>query len=338
MPKVDTVVVGASAGGVEALSRFVAMLPKELPASVLAVLHMPEGGTSLLPSILSRSGPLPAHHAVHGEETKTGRIYCATPGRHLLLHDGRITLVNGPKENGYRPAIDVLFRTAARSRRNRVVGVLLSGMLDDGTMGQWAIRRHGGTTICQDPDDALFGDMPRNAIQAGAADQVLPLDAIGPALLRLVGRDVPDLPADDMPDPTELGLDDLNRLEHRGRPSSFVCPECQGTLFQLAEEGVTHYRCRVGHSYMPDSLAANQEGVLEAALWTAMRTIEEHNDLLGNLLERAEKRGFEITAKGYRAKLEEGAFRLGVLRTALGLGRGPANPGDLAGTDSGRLV
>ena len=338
MPKIDTVVVGASAGGVEAISRFVALLPEGFPAAVLVVLHMAEGGTSVLPSILTRNGALPAHHAVHGEEIANGRVYCAPPGRHLLLHGGKISLVNGTKENGYRPAIDVLFRTAARSRRNRLVGVLLSGLLDDGTMGQWAVRRHGGTTLCQDPLDAMFGDMPRNAIEAGAADHVLALDALVPALVRMVGLDVPELPPDETTDPTELSLDDLNRLEHRGQPSTFVCPECQGTLFQLDEEGVTHYRCRVGHSYMPDSLSANQEGVLEAALWTAMRAIEEHNDLLGNLLERAEKRGFEITAKGYRTKLEAGSHRLDLLRSVLGLGHGPSSPADLEGTDSGRLV
>ena len=320
MSKVDTVVIGASAGGVEALSRLVAALPEGFPAAVLVVLHVPESSTSLLPAILSRHGPLPASHPKDGEVVQNGRIYVAPPARHLLVRDGHVSLVNGPKENGNRPAIDPLFRTAAHARRNRVVSVLLSGLLDDGTMGTWAVRRQGGATICQDPNDALFGDMPRHAIEAGACDHVLPLDAIGPALVGLAGRDVPDLASTEMPDPTEMSLDELAQLEQRGAPSAFVCPECKGTLFEFAKEGVMHYRCRVGHSYLPDSLAANQEGVLEAALWTALRAIEEHNDLLGNLLQRAEKRGFSITARSYRSKMEEGSQRMELLRHVLGLG------------------
>ena len=321
MSYLDTVVIGASAGGVEAVSRLVALLPKDFPAAVFVVLHFPERSTSVLPGILSRNGPLSAVHAEDGLAIEPGTIYCAPPGRHLLLRDGHMNLVNGPKENGSRPAIDPLFRTAAHSHRNRVVSVLLSGLLDDGTMGTWAVRRQGGLTICQDPDDALFGDMPRHAIQSGAATHVMTLAEIGPFLTRIAGTEVPDLPTDKtMRDPTEMTLSELANLESRGRPSAFVCPECTGTLFEFAEEGVFHYRCRVGHSYLSDSLSANQEGVLEAALWTALRAIEEHNDLLGTLLSRAEAKGYEITAKSYRLKLEEGNFRMTQLRNVLGLG------------------
>ncbi len=321
MPKIDTVVVGASAGGVESLSRLVAQLPKGFPAAVLVVIHFPERGTSVLPHILARNGNLPAVAAEDDLPIENGTIYCAPPGRHLLIRDGHMNLVNGPKENGNRPAIDPLFRTAAHARRNRVVSVLLSGLLDDGTMGTWAVRRQGGVTICQDPEDALFGDMPRHAIETGSAMHVLPLDEIGAALERLAGQDVSELIPDvAMPDPTEMTLDELAQFEKRGQPSPFVCPECQGTLFEFAEEGVMHYRCRVGHSYLPDSLAANQEGALEAALWTALRALEEHNDLLQRMLSRAESRGFEGTTQAYRHKLEEGAQRIGLLRHVLGLG------------------
>lgn len=307
------------------MSRLVALLPAGLPAAILVVVHFPESSTSVLPAILERNGPLPAHHAEDGMVPEPGHVYCAPPGRHLLLRDGHMSLVNGPKENGNRPAIDPLFRTAAHARRNRLVSVLLSGLLDDGTMGTWAVRHRGGHTICQDPEDALFGDMPRHAIESGACTQVLRLEEIGPALARLAGTEVPELPLEDeMPDPTEMSLGALARLEERGRPSAFVCPECQGTLFELTEEGVPHYRCRVGHSYLSESLAANQESVLEAALWTALRAIEEHQDLLQTMHDRAEKRGFEVTTKGYRAKLEESAHRLELLRHVLGLGHAPS--------------
>ena len=326
MRRVDTVVVGASAGGVEALTRLVSLLPAGFPAAVLVVVHFPERSTSVLPAILARNGPLPAVAAEDGLEIVPGTIYCAPPGRHLLVRDGHMNLVNGPKENGNRPAIDPLFRTAAHGRRNRVVGVLLSGLLDDGTMGLWSVCRQGGTTICQDPDDALFGDMPRHAIEAGAATHVLSLESIGPMLVELAGRDVSELtPEDEMTDPTEMTLSELAQLERRGQPSAYVCPECQGTLFEFAEEGVMHYRCRVGHSYLPDSLSANQEGALEAALWTALRALKEHNDLLRTMLDRAVAKGFETSARGYRAKLEEGAHRMDLLRHVLGLGHVPAD-------------
>lgn len=329
MPKIDTVVIGGSAGAVEALSRLVALLPADFPATVFVVVHFPESGMSVLPDILQRNGKLPAKHAEDDEVPQLGQIYVAPPGRHLLLHGDCMSVSVGPKENGVRPSVDPLFRTAAHSRRNRVVGVLLSGLLDDGTMGMWSVRRMAGTTIAQDPEDALFGDMPRNAIQYGAADRILPLESIAAVLVDLVGREIPDLREDGFLEPVEMNLSELSDLESRGNPSAFTCPECHGTLFEISEEGVPHYRCRVGHSYMSESLASYQEGNLEAALWTAMRAIEEHNDLLATMLQRSEKRGFKITAKSYRAKLEEGNFRLEILRQALGLprpGHGEARP------------
>ena len=321
MPNIDTIVVGASAGGVEALSRLIGMLPEDLPAAIFVVLHFPESSTSVLPTILSRRGALPAAHAQDGERPEPGRIYCAPPGRHMLLHGDAIRLVAGPKENGNRPAIDPLFRTAAHSRGNRVLSVLLSGLLDDGTMGTWAVRRRGGGTFCQDPEEALFGDMARNAIEHGGVDHVLTLEALAREFVRLAGQPVPECEIIEMPDPTEMNLSELERLERRGQPSVFVCPECKGTLFEVTEENTPHYRCRVGHSYLAESLSSEQESVLEAALWTALRAIEEHNDLLQKMHRRSEERGFGVTARNYRAKIEEGAHRMELLRTVLGLPR-----------------
>lgn len=321
MPTLDTIVIGASAGGVEALNRLVARLPEGLPAAVFVVLHFPETARSVLPDILSRHGALPAKHAEDGETPVPGHIYVAPPGKHMLLHGDTIRLVVGPKENRNRPAIDPLFRTAARSRCNRVVGVLLSGLLDDGTMGQWAVRRHGGVTLAQDPEEALFGDMPRNAIEHGGVDRILSLHDLADELARLVGQPVSECEPELMPDPTEMTLAELQGMENRGEPSVFVCPECKGTLFEITEEGVHHYRCRVGHSYLSDSLSSEQETVLEAALWTALRAIEEHNDLLMKMVKRSESRGFDSNARGYRAKLEEGAQRMDLLKTVLGLSR-----------------
>lgn len=321
MQRIDTVVVGASAGGVEALSKLVSQLPENFPAALLIVIHFPESATSLLPSILSRQGPLPAKHAEDGEQLKAGRIYIAPPGKHMLVMADKIRLVVGPKENNNRPAIDPLFRTAARTCGPSVVGVILTGLLDDGTPGMAAIKQRGGITIAQDPDDALFADMPRNAIQNVDVDYILPLSRIGPKLAEIAGCEVPDWESEFTIDPTEMTLQELQSLESRGRPSAFVCPECHGTLFELTEDGIFHYRCRVGHSYLPETLASQQEGGIEAALWTALRALKEHNSLLARMVVRMEQRGVPKAAETYRQRLAEGDARIALLANVLGLER-----------------
>jgi two-component system, chemotaxis family, protein-glutamate methylesterase/glutaminase len=179
MPDHDIVVVGASAGGVEALIRLVASVPAQLPAAVFVVLHVPPSGTSALPDILGRSGPLPAGHVKDGEPIEHGRIYVAPPDHHLLLRPGHVHLARGPRENGHRPAVDPLFRSAAREYATRVVGMVLSGALDDGTAGLVASRARGGLAVVQDPADALYSGMPVNALHHVAVDHVLPATAMG---------------------------------------------------------------------------------------------------------------------------------------------------------------
>jgi two-component system chemotaxis response regulator CheB len=181
------VVVGASAGGVEALTRFVHELPADFEAAVLVVLHLTPTASSNLPAILTRAGRLPAAHARDGEAIEPGRILVAPPDRHLLVHDGRVRLSSGPSENLHRPAVDVLFRSAAVNRDGRTVGVVLSGALDDGAEGLRSIAMAGGLTIVQDPADAIIPSMPMHALEAAAVDRVLPADEIGrqlPQLLR----------------------------------------------------------------------------------------------------------------------------------------------------------
>ena len=170
----DLVVIGASAAGVEALKTVAANLPADLHASVVAVLHLPAGGTSVLPSILDRAGPLPAKPANDGEPLEPGTIYVAVPDCHVQVEDGRLQVQGGPRENGHRPAIDPLFRSAAHSHRERTIGVILSGALDDGARGLRAIKAHGGMTLVQDPETALHPGMPRAAIRSVAPDRVLP--------------------------------------------------------------------------------------------------------------------------------------------------------------------
>jgi two-component system chemotaxis response regulator CheB len=233
----DIVVVGASAGGVEALGRLVRTLPPEFPAALFMVLHVPSSTTSALPSILDRQGPLPAAHARDGERIRYGRIYVAPPDSHMLIGEGAIRLSRGPRENGHRPAIDPTFRSAARSHGPCTVGVVLSGVLDDGTAGLLAIKARGGIAVVQDPDDALYPSMPSSAIDHVKVDHVVACPAIAALLGELAEEPPPhhELFATDNPvraevEPEELTSDPPGNepATTTGRPSIFACPDCDG--------------------------------------------------------------------------------------------------------------
>jgi two-component system chemotaxis response regulator CheB len=281
MPGHDIVVVGASAGGVEALSQLARGLPPQIPAAIFVVLHTPPFGNSVLPLILKRAGRLPVAHARDGEPIQTGRIYVAPPDHHLLVGRGFVRLVRGPRENRNRPAVDPLFRTAARAYGRRVVGVVLSGTLDDGTAGLMAIKRLGGVAIVQDPDDALFAGMPQSAIENVEVDHVVPLDFVADLLDKLAREPVEETEEESVPEDLDkeaaieaLDLAAIENGERPGTPSTFACPECGGTLWELQEGELTRFRCRVGHAFSPDSLLAEQSEALETALWSAFRALE----------------------------------------------------------------
>ena len=310
MPDHGIVVVGASAGGVEALADLAASLPGDLPAAVFVVLHLPATGTSALPEILSRHGPLPAGHVRDGEPIQPGQIYVAPPDHHVLLRSGHVHLSRGPREHGHRPAVDPLFRSAAREYATRVVGVVLSGALDDGTAGLLAIKSRGGIAVVQDPADALYPSMPGNALQHVEVDHVLPAAAMGELLARLIA-DSAEAPAD--PTPTGMRVEvemegfSLEAFEgsHPGRPSGFSCPDCNGVLWQIQDGGLERYRCRVGHAWSPESLLIQQSEALEAALWIALRSLEERAALARRLAEPARRRGHRITAGRFEEQAAE---------------------------------
>jgi two-component system, chemotaxis family, protein-glutamate methylesterase/glutaminase len=304
------VVVGASAGGVEALIDLAASLPGDLPAAVFVVLHLPATGTSALPEILGRHGPLPAGHVRDGVPIQPRRIYVAPPDHHVLLRTGHVHLSRGPREHGHRPAVDPLFRSAAREYATRVVGVVLSGALDDGTAGLLAIKSRGGIAVVQDPADALYPGMPGNALQQVEVDHVLPAAAMGELLARLIA-DSAEAPAD--PAPTGMRVEvemegfSLEAFEgdHPGRPSGFSCPDCHGVLWQIRDGGLQRYRCRVGHAWSPESLLTRQSEALEAALWIALRSLEERAALARRLAEPARRRGHRITASRFEEQAAE---------------------------------
>jgi two-component system chemotaxis response regulator CheB len=260
----DVIVVGASAGGVPALQSLVAQLPPELPAAVLVVLHLMSAGTSVLADILDRAGTLPATQARDGERLERGHVYVAPPDSHMLLRGANVHLSAGPRENGHRPAIDPLFRSAARAYGPRVLGVILSGTLDDGTDGLRLIKQHGGATVVQDPDDAAYGDMPRNAIEYVHPDRIVPLAGLGATLFELIDSPLAQLGgsaiAEPASQPTDLVDSEPGREGPDGDATLLTCPDCGGVMLERHEDGLVRFACQVGHAYSPQSLSEHRRG------------------------------------------------------------------------------
>lgn len=302
----DILAIGASAGGVGALRTIAAGLPADLPAALLITLHVTPHVPSVLPDLLNRAGPIPAHHADDGERLRKGHIYVAPPNRHLLVREGTIALSRGPRENRARPAVDPMFRSAARAYGTRVIGVILSGSLDDGTAGMRAIKARGGITVAQSPASAVAPDMPRNAIDADVVDHVVALDALAGRLTELVHEPVtqtrvPPAPVDD----AELAAAALYRdplyETQPGVASDFSCPDCGGVLRAVPDPRAHHYRCQVGHAWNEESLMAAQVEGIEEALWAAVRALDEHAKLTRRVRDDFRRRGADAVI----AKLDE---------------------------------
>ena len=313
----DLMVVGASAGGVEALQGLVRLLPADLPAAVFVVLHTTSENPSALPSILSRAGPLPAVHARDGDAVRHGRILVAPPDHHLLLDRGSVRVIIGPRENRNRPAVDPLFRSAAYAYGPRVIGVVLSGMLDDGTAGLRAIKTRGGVAVVQDPKEALFAGMPRSAIENVDVDHCLPIAAIAPLLARLSREPVPDEGSrlgTDLETRTLLETPNVKTMATLGTPSGLSCPDCSGPLWDMEHSDFPRFRCHVGHAFSAESLVASQSEAVEFSLWAALRALDEKAELARRLASRARTRNQEKLAK----RLEEDAAamreQVGLLR------------------------
>jgi two-component system chemotaxis response regulator CheB len=292
--KRDLVVVGASAGGVEALRAMVHALPGDLAAAVLVVLHIPAGAPSALPQILTRSGPLPAVAAEDGERIAQGRVYVAVADRHLLVRDGHLALTHGPAENGHRPAIDPLFRSAARDFGPRVIGVILSGSRDDGTAGLAAIVEQGGVPIVQDPETALYRSMPCAAMEHLAIDHVASPGKIGKLIADLVAEGTVGTgsPSDALLD-AETAIAELGSVAPglHGRTTALSCPTCHGAMFELGGAPQPRYRCRLGHAWSPESLLAAQSDAVDRALQIVLRAMSERSALSRQLAALKENRG-----------------------------------------------
>lgn len=310
MAEHDMIVIGASAGGVEALTTLVRQLPADFPGTLFVVLHVPAGSPSLLPDILSRAGPLKALHPRDGEPVEPGRIYVAPPDYHLLLEEDRVHLVHGPKENRHRPAIDPLFRSAAREYGQRVVGVILTGMLNDGTAGLLAVKRSGGLAVIQNPDEALYPDMPLSALRNVEVDYRVNLAEMGALLSRLARQETPVLARRSGSEQNlakEIGAVEMetapfDEKELAGTPSVYSCPECGGVLWEIQDGTLLRFRCRIGHALSAENVLIEQTEQVENALSNALKSLEEKASLSLRMARQAREGGHSHTAQYLEAK------------------------------------
>jgi two-component system chemotaxis response regulator CheB len=323
------VVIGASAGGIEALNELVRGLSSDFAAPILLVLHIPADSPSLLAKILARAGTVKTKTAEDGERAENGTLYVAPPDRHLIVEaDGTLHTPRGPRENRHRPSVDPLFRSAALAYGPHAIGVILTGTLDDGTAGLLAIQRRGGITIVQDPDDAAYPGMPKSAIANVIVDHVLPMRGIATQLeISLaqeargggeVGDEVTQMELEKKI--AEMDAKALRGDERPGQPSAFSCPDCGGVLWEIDDGDFTRFRCRVGHAYSPETMLAAQGDVLEEALWTAMKTLEESARLSKRLAAAERKRSHEWMAVRFDQKETEARDRADIIRRFLASG------------------
>lgn len=306
-PPFRIVVIGASAGGVDALRRLVAELPADFPAAVFAVLHV---GThrSELPWLLNQDSRLHAEHARDGAAIRPGRVYVAPPDRHLLVDRGRMRLTRGPKENCARPAVDPLFRSAAEAYGPDVIGVVLTGGLNDGTAGLYEVARRGGATVVQDPEDAKAPSMPASALRHVAVQHRLPLAKITACLDALARA---PFPARSIPTPRQEGS--MTEYRH-DKPSALTCPDCGGALRRDALGTLTRFSCHIGHVYTAEVMAEAQSVSLERAIEMALRALNERTELCRQQAEAAEAGGDAAAAKAWRASGHEADRRFEALR------------------------
>ena len=287
--KRDIVVIGASAGGVIALKELVGLLPADFQATIFVVQHVAPYTKSHLPEILSQFGPLQATHPKDGEKFRPGHIYIAPPDHHLLVEADQILVKKGPKENRFRPSVDALFRSAAYTFGPRVIGVVLTGLLNDGTSGMWSIKRCGGSTIIQEPGEAMYPSMPLSVLEYVDVDYTLPLAGIASKLVELINEVVPQAPEVTPQERNLLKTEIIIAAQHNafemgilnmGSLTPFTCPECNGTLVRFQEGKFIRYRCHTGHAFTASALLTDVSRNVEETLWKAVRGLEEVTMLL----------------------------------------------------------
>jgi two-component system chemotaxis response regulator CheB len=323
MAKRDIIVIGGSAGSGPVLKQLMGALPGDLGASVFVSTHLPASGTSLLVQSLASAGSLPVLEVTDGQPVEPGRVYVAAPDRHMLLVDGSVRLGEGPRENMARPAIDPLFRSAALAHGSRVVGVVLSGMLNDGASGLGAIKQVGGTAVVQHPLDAEAEEMPLAALETVDVDHVAPAEQLAPLLVSLSQSDAPPT----TPPPPGLELEvriaagarlGAEALRTIADPSVVTCPDCQGVLSEVRDEQPLRFRCQIGHAVTAQVLDFSTEQVDEAVR-VALRIMEERLALVIRMARDARETGRTAVAELYEGRAEEYRRYAETLRRAAAL-------------------
>lgn len=310
----DIIVIGASAGGLKALSAVLTELPADLAAAVFVVQHLAADRESYLPKLLADVTDLPVSSPVDDEVFSLGHVYVAAPDHHLLLSGDHVRVMRGPQENRFRPSIDALFRSAARSRGSRVIGMVLTGYLDDGTVGLQTIKKRGGITVVQDPREADYPSMPRIALRYVKVDHTVPIADAGALLVRLVGE--PPAAQEEFPTTPEIEIESniaeqtmntkefLENVERIGERTSYTCPDCSGAIWQIGDEEPLKLRCHVGHSFTGEIFSAEQSSNIESALWTAIRIMEEKVTFSRQLAERKRKQDRIAEAVAYEQEAD----------------------------------
>lgn len=321
------VVVGASAGGMNALIEFVGQLNPDMDAAVFIVMHLSR--TSISDFLKIRLQPctqLVCEIALEGAIIKKGHIYISSPNLHLLVKKERIMLGCGPEENRWRPSIDVLFRSAAAAYSTRAIGVVLTGLLDDGTVGMLAIKRSGGTCIVQDPNEAEYPDMPLSVLGNMEVDYCISLAKMGEVIAGIVQTNPEEKPApEDVVIESQIAervVVDYHHVRQLGEKSIYACPDCGGGLWEINKPGEKpaiedRYRCHIGHSYSEKDLIFKQGEIFESTLWTALRILEERRNLFAKMESDSTKRGFSVMAKSYKEKSDDMQIHVDKLKEVL---------------------
>lgn len=312
-------VIGGSAGAVDPLLRLVEQLPEGAGAAVAVVMHRPSNGNSSLEYLLSRHAPLPVVEPVDGEPLRADHVYLAPTDLHLEAGANALGVQPGPKINSQRPSIDVLFRSAAATHRTAVVGVVLSGTMDDGARGLLAICRAGGAALVQDPADAEFPDMPEAALGRAPCARAVPAAELGTAAAALLRAETAAShePAPVDSDPQSEFVDALGRSDVRGTPVGVTCPDCGGSLWLSSDADDPVVTCRVGHSFSPETLAQLQSDRLDRALWASLRSLEEQVAAIRFVEELSERHGHSAGAARHRARRELAEEQVATMREFL---------------------
>jgi two-component system, chemotaxis family, protein-glutamate methylesterase/glutaminase len=333
------IVIGASAGGLEVLTKLIKQFPEELPAAVFVVMHMAATSSAeIVVNHIQKHTRISCKVAVNKAFIQSGNIYLAPADHHLLISGNYMLVTQGPRENQFRPAIDPLFRSAAASYSSSVIGIVLSGMLHDGTVGMDAVKRSGGISIIQHPEDAPYPDMPLSVLKNVEVDHAVPVAEMGELVMRLLQEKVSsetEAPYDIKVEAriAERVMGTTEEIDKIGKRVPYTCPECGGNLWELSHGSLLRYRCHLGHTFSGDSLMNTLNEELEESLWIALRILEERKNLLSTMVEQEERQGPKTWASGQRERVDDIKVHINRIREVLMSSKKPEDPEKIPPTD-----